>query len=104
MAMLMKHVNDAAYTKQREGLLKDLRGMNQQQLQQKLYHDMNSPHPEVDASHYDLTRKMVGELRSNPYVPDEVKAILDSTSGTTGQQLIRQDLEATLRFHGGASR
>lgn len=96
MAMFLKHPSDSAYAKNRAAMLKELKSLSQHEARQKLQYEMSSAHPEVTDSERELSQKILGELRTSPYVPQEAKAILDSTSGTTGSVLIRQDLEPIL--------
>ncbi len=45
---------------------------------------------------HSMVGKIIGEMYSEPMLPNATKGILDSTSGTTGNVLIRQDLEPVL--------
>lgn len=96
MAMFLKHPADTAYKAHRDGMRKELRTLTQNEAAQKLQYELAREHPEVTQSERDLSQKILGEIRTSPYVPQEAKAILDSTSGTTGSVLIRQDLEPIL--------
>jgi hypothetical protein len=99
MALLIKHPADPAYAKMRDGLLREVKSLTHFEAKGKLHYEMNQPNIEPTDSELDLSRKMLGELRARAngnMVPDDVKAILDSTSGTTGNVLIRQDLEPVL--------
>lgn len=94
--LFLKHPSDEAYRQYRDGMQKQLRSLTSQEAQQKLDYELRSAAPEVTDTQRDLSRKILGELRGSPYIPDEAKAILDSTGGTTGSVLIRQDLEPVL--------
>ena len=94
--LLIKHPSDTAYGQYRYGMHKELSSLTEAELKQKLLHEMRQPHPVVEDSQRDMTQKILGEIRTAPTVPDAAKAILDSTSGTTGNVLIRQDLEPIL--------
>jgi hypothetical protein len=95
-ALNVKHPSSMEYAKSRDELLKDLKPVTGHEARKMLQYQMQQSTPEVSQSDRDLSAKIVGELRTSPMVPDEVKAILDSTSGTTGSVLIRQDLEPIL--------
>lgn len=67
--------------------------MSEQDLDRQLRYMLQET-PNHDESN--LTSKIIGEIYSQPFTPRAMKGILDSTSGTTGNVLIRQDLEPTL--------
>ena len=87
--------NDATYQLRRQRIVDDLLKMSPQQLDRQLKFMLQSPPQTTDRSG-ETTRNILRELRQASFVPDTVKSILDSTSGTTGNVLIRQDLEPTL--------
>lgn len=89
--------NDATYQLRRQRIVDDLLKMSPQQLDRQLKFMLQSPPQTTDRSG-ETTRNILRELRQASFVPDTVKSILDSTSGTTGNVLIRQDLEPTLTF------
>jgi hypothetical protein len=68
--------------------------MTENELKQQLKHLINNAPAIRDES--SLTSKVLGEIHSSPIVPNSIKSILDSTNGTTGNVLLRQDLEPTL--------
>lgn len=90
----VQHPLDLEYQTKRESAIRELMKLTPQQLDRKLRLDMARAPLRDD---HQLSSKVLGEITNAPYVPDKLKAgILDSTSGTTGNVLIRQDLEPTL--------
>ncbi len=88
----VEHPHDLAYLAKRDMMLEQLYRLTPQQLDRKLRYEMAQPFRDD----HQVSRRVVQEMHSAPYVPSSVKGILDSTSGTTGSVLIRQDLEPTL--------
>lgn len=89
----VQHPLDLDYQTKRESAIRELMKLTPQQLDRKLRLDMARPLRDD----HQLSSKVLGEITSAPYIPEKMKAgILDSTSGTTGSVLIRQDLEPTL--------
>lgn len=91
----LQHPADATYRYNRSRLVNELLRMSPQQLDMQLQYQMRQPAPK-DETGGELTTKLMGELYNAPYLPNSVKSILDSTGGTTGNVLIRQDLEAPM--------
>lgn len=91
----LQHPNDLTYRLNRQKLLNELLKMSPQQLDLQIQYQMRQQAPK-DESNGALTKSIIGEMYNAPYVPESVKGILDSTSGTTGNVLIRQDLEAPM--------
>lgn len=91
----LQHPTDATYRYNRSRLVNELLRMSPQQLDMQLQYQMRQPAPK-DETGGDLTTKLMGELYNAPYLPNSIKGILDSTGGTTGSVLIRQDLEAPM--------
>lgn len=87
------HPHDVQYQMARRAQIDELLKMNTQQLDRQLRW-MAQQKPPRDDNH--LVGKIMGEMYNAPFVPGAVKGILDSTGGTTGNVLIRQDLEPTL--------
>ena len=90
------HPSDPVYMVRRQEQIDRLLTMNTTQLDRQLKYMMSQPAPRDEYG--DMSRKVIGELYTNPSVPDIVKAgnILGSTSAsglTDGSPLIRQDLE-----------
>lgn len=88
----VEHPHDLAYQLKRDMMVEQLMQLTPQQLDRRLRHQMAQPLRDDNG----VTKQVMSELRTAPYVPPNVKGILDSTSGTTGSVLIRQDLEPTL--------
>jgi hypothetical protein len=86
--------HDPAYKLRRGKMIDSLLQMSPQQLDRQLSYMMKQPAPRDDSG--EITRRVMGELYTAPYIPPQIKGILDSSSGTTGNVLIRQDLEPTL--------
>lgn len=89
------HPNDATYQLRRQKIVDDLLRMNSAQLDRQLRLMLQQP-PQARDDSGETTKNILRELRTASFVPDTLKGILDSTSGTTGNVLIRQDLEPTL--------
>jgi hypothetical protein len=88
------HPSDLTYQTNRQNAIRELMKLSPQDLDRKLRLDMQRT-PMRDEHH--MSQKVIGEITTAPFIPDKLKAgILDSTSGTTGSVLIRQDLEPTL--------
>lgn len=91
----VEHPHDLTYQLDREKQIGELMKLTPQQLDRKLRIDMQRKSAIRDD--HKMTEKVLGELTTAPFIPQSVKAgILDSTAGTTGSVLIRQDLEPTL--------
>ncbi len=91
----VQHVQDQKYIQDRQRQVNEnLRTMTEHELRQQLKYLINDAAPINDDGN--MTSKMLGEINKSPMVPDSIKGILDSTSGTTGNVLLRQDLEPTL--------
>src|SRR6266702_939285 len=86
---------DATYAIQRQQQIDELLKMPPQQLDRRLNWQLNSNSKIADE--HGMTQKYLGDVLNNPSTPMNLrKSILDSTGGTTGSVLIRQDLEPTL--------
>ena len=59
---------------------------------------MTPLHPDVRKQLEIDTRGILNDMYNDPMLPAEVKGILDSTSGTTGSVLIRQDLDTLVNL------
>src|SRR5579859_2883678 len=90
------HPESREYTMTRAGMLDAAKGLKPHELEAKLRYEMQQPRPTATQDQFDLTQRMLGEMRGSRMIPDAVKAILDSTNTTTGNALIRQDLEPLL--------
>jgi len=85
---------DMTYQMRRQKQIDELLKLTPQQLDRRLNWQMNTQEVRDD---HDISRKSLNEMIHAPYIPPSLqKGILDSTSGTTGNVLIRQDLEPTL--------
>lgn len=83
------------YQIDRQNQIDELLKLTPQQLDRRLNWQINSPNKIRDD--HNVSQKSINDMVSSPMVPAGVrKSILDSTSGTTGNTLIRQDLEPTL--------
>jgi hypothetical protein len=91
----VEHPLDVSYQQKRRQVVKSLLKLSASELDEKLRYDMAQPYGKhaADAS---MSQKAVGDIMTAPYVPSNLKGILDSSAGTTGNVLIRQDLEPTL--------
>jgi hypothetical protein len=91
----VQHPHDTKYAQDRQRQVNEcLRTMTEPEMRQMLKHLIHNDTPIRDESN--MSQKILGELRTSPMVPNSVKGILDSTSGTTGNALLRQDLEPLL--------
>lgn len=91
----VQHPHDTKYAQDRQRIINEnLRTMTEGEMRQQLKHLINNDAPIRDESN--MSSKIIGEIHSSPIVPNSVKSILDSTSGTTGNVLLRQDLEPVL--------
>ncbi|OLE94889.1 MAG: hypothetical protein AUI84_07055 [Delftia sp. 13_1_40CM_3_66_6] len=75
--------------------------MTEPELKQLLKNTINNSAPLRDEGN--MTSKILGEMQTSPMVPASVKGILDTTGSTTGNALLRQDLEPILFKRGGFS-
>lgn len=92
----VEHPLDLQYQQKRRSVIKSLLKLSSQELDEKLRWDMANP-VLAQKSDAEMSKQVLGEITTAPYIPQKLKAgILDSTSGTTGNVLIRQDLEPTL--------
>jgi hypothetical protein len=86
---------DPTYALQRQEQIDELLKLSPQQLDRRLNWQLNSANHIRDD--HQMSTKYLNEMMNNPSTPVGVrKGILDSTAGTTGSYLIRQDLEPTL--------
>lgn len=83
------HPQDTQYKANRRHILKELSTQSEAALKEQLDYLASQPPPTDDDG---VATNMFHNIRTLP-VPRRVKSILDSTSGTTGSVLIRQDLE-----------
>jgi len=91
----VQHVRDQKYVQDRQRQVNECLKMTEPELRQLLKHTINNNTPINDDSN--MTAKLIGEMHSSPVVPNAVKdVILDSTNTTTGNALLRQDLEPIL--------
>lgn len=89
------HPQDMTYQMRRQAQIDELLKLSPSQLDKRLNWQMNSQAPIRDDHQY--SQKSLNEMLHAPYIPQTLqKGILDSTNGTTGNVLIRQDLEPTL--------
>lgn len=85
---------DMTYQMRRQKQVDELLKLTPQQLDKRLQWQMNTQTVRDD---HNISQKSLNEIIHAPYIPSTLqKGILDSTSGTTGNVLIRQDLEPTL--------
>ncbi|GAC1589050.1 MAG: hypothetical protein NVS4B1_33360 [Ktedonobacteraceae bacterium] len=86
---------DVTYNIRRQEQIDEMLKLSPQQLDRRLNWQMNSPDRIRDD--HNMTAKSLGDMVNSPMLPAGVrKSILDTTGGTTGNVLIRQDLEPTL--------
>lgn len=85
---------DRSYQANRREIIKELSTQSTMALKQQLDY-LASQAPPVDEN--GVAQSMFQNIRALP-VPTRVKGILDSTSGTTGNVLIRQDLEPIIHI------
>jgi hypothetical protein len=85
---------DMTYMMRRQAQIDELLKLSPAQLDRRLQWQMQSDPLRDDGQ---LTKSIMGDLVTNQSVPAGLKkSILDTTGGTTGNVLIRQDLEPTL--------
>lgn len=86
---------DMTYSVRRQQQVDELLKLNEQQLDRRLNWQLNSP--EAIRDDHQISQKFIGDMVNSASIPAGLrKSILDSTGGTTGNVLIRQDLEPTL--------
>lgn len=84
------HPHDGLYRQKRQEYVDELLLLSERRLGQMLANVINMSSIKDEEG---MSQKIIGELYNVPDLPHRVKGILDSTSGTTGNVLIRQDLE-----------
>lgn len=84
--------SDRQYKSNRQYMLKELFKQSDRELKDQIDFLASQPPPVDDEG---VAVKMFHNIRTLD-MPNRVKSILDSTSGTTGSVLIRQDLEPIL--------
>jgi hypothetical protein len=87
------HPQDPTFLRRRQEQIDELLQLTPTQLDRQLKYMLQSQPIRDD---HEMVKKIAGEMYTAPYIPQGVKGILDSTGGTTGSVLIRQDLEPTL--------
>jgi hypothetical protein len=91
----VKDPRDLTYNIARQEQINELLKLDINQLDKRLNWLLQSHNTIRDD--FDISRKALGEMLTSPMMPPAFrKGLLDSTSGTTGNVLIRQDLEPTL--------
>lgn len=86
---------DMTYQMQRQEQIEELLKLTPQQLDRRLNWQINSPAKIRDD--HNVSQKSISDMVNSPSMPAGLrKGILDSTGTTTGNTLIRQDLEPTL--------
>ena len=86
---------DVTYNIQRQEQIDELLKLSPQQLDRRLNWQVNSPNRIRDD--HNVSAKALGDIVNSPMMPEGLrKSILDTTGTTTGNVLIRQDLEPTL--------
>lgn len=90
----VQNPNDITYRINRQRLVKELTKLSTNELDQMIQYQMRQPAPMDENG--SVTKSIMGEVYNAPYTPASLKGILDSTGGTTGNVLIRQDLEAPM--------
>jgi hypothetical protein len=90
----VQHPLDPKYRLDRRRLINELLQMDEKTLDLQLQYQMRQK-PPLD-NQFELTKRIVGEIYNSSFVPDNIKSILDTTGATTGNVLIRQDLEAPM--------
>lgn len=90
------HPHDITYQMRRQKQIDELLTLNSTQLDRKLRYQMNQRPDEAIRDESKLSNQVLGELMTAQYVPDKLKAVLDSGASPSGGVLIRQDLEPTL--------
>ncbi len=94
----VQHPSDRDYVRNRRKMLEATWNLNKMQLDRQVQYLRDAPVADAPRDDSGLGRKMLAELRSASYIPDHLKAILDSTGGGSsgGSVMIRQDLEVPL--------
>lgn len=90
------HPHDIAYQMRRQKQIDELLTLNTTQLDRKLRFQMNMRPEEAIRDENNLSTEVMREIKNAQYVPDKLKAVLDSGASPSGGVLIRQDLEPTL--------
>lgn len=88
------HKDDLSYQVRRQQIIDQLMKLRPDQLERQLRYQMAQAAPRDEGGA--MTKSMMQELRGSSMIPSTVKGLLDSSGGTTGNVLIRQDLEPTL--------
>lgn len=86
----VQHPSSQKYQADRRRQINECLKMSESELKQ-LYHHMKDQSPLRDDD--SMVSKIMGEMYNMPFLPTATKSILDSTSGTGGNVLLRQDLE-----------
>lgn len=90
----IQHPSTPKYAQDRQRQINECLKMTEPELKQLLRNTINNSSPLRDEG--GMTSKILGEMQMSPMVPASVKGILDSTGSTTGNALLRQDLEPIL--------
>lgn len=90
----LQHPNTPKYAQDRQRQINECLRMTEPELKQLLKNTINNSTPLRDEGN--MTSKILGEMQTSPMVPASVKGILDTTGSTTGNALLRQDLEPIL--------
>jgi hypothetical protein len=88
------HPSDPTYMMKRQRQINELMSLNEAQLKRQINYLLQQPGPRDESGA--VTKSFLTDLKNSPVMPQSMKGILDSTGGTTGNVLIRQDLEAPL--------
>src|SRR5579883_2633584 len=89
----VQHPHSEEYQWARKRIIKDLMGMSKKDVGEMLAYMASKKPQDAISDENNMSSKIAGEIYNLQFAPPEVKGILDSTGGTTGNVLIRQDLE-----------
>lgn len=88
---------DVTYQMRRQKQIDELLTLDARQLDRKLQFQLQAkPEDVLKDEGGEQSRSIIRDMARQQYTPRALKGLLDSTSGTTGNLLIRQDLEPTL--------
>lgn len=90
MLRSVQHPQDEKYRWARKKVISDLMKMSAKDVGEMLGYMASNPEYNDEGG---LTSKIIGEIYNHPFAPENVKGILDSGGTSTGNVLIRQDLE-----------
>jgi len=90
----VQHPASQKYSMDRRRQINECLKMTEPELKELFKHMAQDQTPIRDDE--SMVSKIIGEMYNMPFIPAATKSILDSTNTTTGNVLLRQDLEPVL--------